>query len=130
MPKNLNNNSTYEITLDRNLLLGIMLLYVAHNLNHKQPGKLLIPLLNLAHKDVKLPEVTILGSLNWVHDVDSIQEVSWKKIQDVKNEAIGKAAQELQTPKLLPSFPECSNFQIHAKDDSSHVKRWKHSTSC
>ena len=56
MPQNLNNNSIYEITLDRKLPSGIVLLDVAHNLNHKQPGKLLIPLLNVAHKDVKLPK--------------------------------------------------------------------------
>ena len=74
MPHHLNNNSIYKITLDRKLPSGIILLDVAHTLNHKQPGKLLIPLLNVAPKDVKLPKNTILGSINQVHDVDSIQE--------------------------------------------------------
>ena len=54
MPNHLNNNSIYKITLDRKLPSGIIPLDVAHNLNHKQPGELLIQLLNVAHKDVKL----------------------------------------------------------------------------
>ena len=56
MPQNLNNNNLYKITTDRKLPSGIILLDVTHNLNYKQPGKLLMPLLNVAHKDVKLPE--------------------------------------------------------------------------
>ena len=75
-------------------------------------------MLNVAHKGVKLAKNTILGSINQMHDVDSIQEVSWKKIQDTENEAISSAALDLQTQKLLPAFPECSNFQIHANNNS------------
>ena len=75
-------------------------------------------MINVAHKDVKLPKNTILGSINQVHDVDSIQEVSRKKIQDTENETINKATQDPQTQKLLPAFPNYSNFQIHANDDS------------
>ena len=61
---------------------------------------------------------TILGSIIQIHDVDSIQEVSWKKIQDAKNEAIGNTAWDQQTQKLLPTFPKCSNFQLHTNDNS------------
>ena len=50
--------------------------------------------------------------------MDSIQEVSWKKIQDAKNEAISKATQDPQTQMLLPAFPRHSNFQIHTNDNS------------
>ena len=50
--------------------------------------------------------------------MDSIQEVSWEKIQDSKNKAISNAAQDSQAQKLLPAFPKCSNFQIHANDNS------------
>ena len=78
----------------------------------------MIPLLNVAHTDVKLPKNTILGSINQVNDVDSIQEVSWEKIQDAKNEATSNAAQDPQMQKLLPSFPNHSNFQIHANNNS------------
>ena len=54
MLQNLHNNSIYKMTLDRQLPSGIIPLDVTHNLNHKQPGELLKPLLNVAHKDVKL----------------------------------------------------------------------------
>ena len=75
-------------------------------------------MLNVAHKDVKLPINTILGSINQVHDVDSIQEVSWRKIQDAENGAISKATWDPQTQKLLSAFPKHSNFQGHANDNS------------
>ena len=118
MPQNLNKNSIYEITLDRKLPSGIIPLDVAHNLNHKQPDELLIPLLNVTHKDVKLPKNTILGSINQIHDVDSVQEVSWNKVQDTENEAISNAACIPQAQKLLPAFPKHSNLQIHTNDNS------------
>ena len=116
---NLNNNSLYKITLDRKLPSGIIPLDVTHNLNHKQPDELLIPLLNVAHKDVKFPNNTILGSINQIHDVNSTQEVSWKKIKDAKNKAISNATWDPHTQKLLPTFPKCSNFQMHANDNNN-----------
>ena len=97
---------------------GIISLDVTHNLNDIQPGKLLIQLLNVAHKDVKLPKNTTLGSINQIHNVDSIQEVSWKKIQDTENKAISNATWDPQTQKLLPAFPKHSNFQLHTNDNS------------
>ena len=111
LPQNLNNNSLCKITLDRKLPSGLMPLDVTYNLNHKQPGELLIPLLNVAHKDVKLPKNTILGSINQKHDVDSIPEVSWKKIQDTENEAISNVIWDPQTQKLLPTFPSVLIFR-------------------
>ena len=121
MPQNLNNNSLYKITLHRKLPSGIILLYVTHNLNHKQPGELLIPLLNVAHKDVKLPKNTILGSIDQIHDVDTIQEVSWKKIQVAENKVTSNAAWNPQTQKLWPAFPKHSNFQLHTNDNSKQA---------
>ena len=118
MTQNLNNNSLYETTLDRKLPSGIIPLDVKHNLNHKQPGELLIPLLHVAQKDVELPKNTILGSINLIHDMDSIPEVSWKKIQDAKNETARNTAQDPQTQKLLPGFPKHSNFQLCTNDKS------------
>ena len=50
--------------------------------------------------------------------MDTIQEVSWMKIQDAKNEAVSNAAQYPQTHKLLPAFPKHSNFLIHINDNS------------
>ena len=76
----------YEINLDRQLPKGIILLDVMHNLNHKQPGELIVPLLNIAQTDVKLLKDTVLESLNRLDNVDSMHEVSWEKIQNTKNE--------------------------------------------
>ena len=78
----------------------------------------MIPLLNVGHIDVKLPKNTILGSINQIDNLESIHAVSWEKIQDTKNEAVSIAARDPQTQKLLPAFPECSNFHIHANDNS------------
>ena len=52
--------------------------------------------------------------------MESIQEVSWEKIQDAKNEAVSIAAwgPKTQTQMLLPAFPKHSNFQIHADNNS------------
>ena len=49
--------------------------------------------------------------------MDTIQEVSWKKIQDAENEAVSNTTQDPQVHKLLPASPENSNFQIHANDN-------------
>ena len=94
-----------------------------HKLNYKQPGELVIPLLNAGHIDIKLPKNTILGLINQIDNLESIHEVSWEKIQDAKNEAISIAAQDpqTQTQRLLPAFPKCSNFQIPAKDNSKQT---------
>ena len=50
--------------------------------------------------------------------MDSINEVSCKKIQDPKNQNTSTTAQETQAQKLLLTFPKYSNFQIHANDNS------------
>ena len=50
--------------------------------------------------------------------MDFVQEVSWKKIGDTKNQAVSNATWDPQTHKLLPAFPKHSNFQIHTNDNS------------
>ena len=50
--------------------------------------------------------------------MDSIHEVSCEKIWDAMNEAISITAHDPQTLKLFPAFPKCSNFQIHANNNS------------
>ena len=116
--QNLNNNSLYKINLDRKLPTGLILLDVIHNLNHKQPGELVIQLLNVGHTNVKLLKNTILGSFNQINYVYCIHEVYWEKIQDTKKEDTSTATWEPQTQKLLPTFPKHSNFQIHANNNS------------
>ena len=117
-PPNINSNNIYEIQLDRKLPPSIIPLDVTYNLKNKHPSELLIPLLNISNKEVKIPKNTILSSFNQINNVDTIQEVSWKKIQDAKNEAVSNTAQDPQIHKLLPTFPEHSNFQIHANGKS------------
>ena len=92
-----------------------------HNINHKQPCKLVIPLLNTAHTDVKLFKNTVLGSFSRVNNVDSIHNISWERLQTTKDEQPDTTSQDSQTQKLLPAFPEQSSFQIHANDDSKLV---------
>ena len=50
--------------------------------------------------------------------MDSIHKVSWEKIQNAIDKDARTATGEPQTQKLLLTFPEQSNFQIHANDDS------------
>ena len=117
-PPNINSDNIYKIQLDRKLPPGIILLNITHNLNHKHPSELFIPLLNITKKEVKIPKNTILGSINQINDVDTIKKVPWKKIQDAENEAVINTGQDPQIHKLLPAFPEHSNFQIQTKDNS------------
>ena len=120
-PLHINNNSINKILLNRKLPPGIILLDITHNLNHKHPSELLIPLLNSSDKEVKIPKNTILGSINSINDMETIQEVSWKKIQDSENKAVCNTNQDPQVHKLLPTFPKNSNFQIHANDSSKQA---------
>ena len=110
----------FEINLDRKLPACIIPVNVIHNLNHKQPDELVIPLLNVGHIDIKLPKNTILGSSNQMDNLKSVHEVSWEKTQHAKNEvvSIGGWDPQTQTQKLLPAFLEHFNFQIHANDNS------------
>ena len=61
MPHHLDTNSLFEIDLDWQLPKSIIPLDVLHNINHKQPHELIIPILNMANTDVKLLKNTVLG---------------------------------------------------------------------
>ena len=87
-----------------------------HNISHRQPCELVIPLLNMAHTDVKLLKNTVLGLFNKVNNVAQVQELSWEKT--TTNKDANATPQESQSEKLQPAFPEKSNFWIHANDDS------------
>ena len=126
--QNFNNNSLYEIILGRKLPSGILPLDVTHNLNHKQPGKLLISPLNVAHKCVKLPKNTILGSINQIHNVDIIQEISWKKIQDAENEAISDTAQDAQTKSCSLLFQNILIFRYMPTTIASQLSCYRMQT--
>ena len=115
-PPHLNHDSLHEIQFNRQLPSGIVPLDITHNINHKHPRELLIPLLNISHKDVKIPKNTILCSINLNTDVDTIQEFLWQKKQDTEEKAVKNTAQDPQVHKLLLVFPENSNFDIHTND--------------
>ena len=87
----------HEINLDRQLPTGIIPVGVLHNLNCKQPGELIIPLLNTAQTDIKVLKNTVLGSLHQIDNVDSIHEVSWGKLQNAMNKDTSTTTGEPQT---------------------------------
>ena len=60
---------------------------------------------------VKLPKNTILGSVNKVYNVDSIQSSYSLKYHNVKADAKSHPSKP-----LLPAFPDSSNFTTHAQD--------------
>ena len=62
-PRNLDINSLFEISLDRQLPNGLIPLDVLHNIKNKQPQELIIPLLTTANTDIKLLKNPILGSI-------------------------------------------------------------------
>ena len=105
-PPNISSNNIYKIPLDRKIPPGIIPLDITHNLKHKHPSELLIPLLNISNKEIKIPKNTIWDSINQINDVDTIQEVSWKKIQDAENEVVSNTTQDPQIHTLLPIFPK------------------------
>ena len=52
--RNLDINSLFEISLDRQLPNGLIPLDVLHDIKNKQPQELIIPLLNTTNTDIKL----------------------------------------------------------------------------
>ena len=112
-PRNIQANNLLEITFDRQLPKGLIPLDVLHSIEHKQPQEMLIPLLNVMNTVVKLPKNTILGSMNKVDNVDSVQSSYSLKHHNVKADA------KSHPPKpLLPAFPDSSSFTTHAHDSN------------
>ena len=67
--QSLDTNSSFEINLDRQLPKSIIPLDVLHNISHKQSHEVIIPLLNMAHTDVKLLKTSVLGLLSRVNKI-------------------------------------------------------------
>ena len=66
-PRNIQVNSLFEITLDRQLPKGLIPLDVLHNIQHKQSQEMLVPLLNTVNSVVKLPKIQFkAASLKWI----------------------------------------------------------------
>ena len=61
---------------------------------------------------------TVLGSLTRMSNVDSIQNISYMKMQSTSDKACDKTLQQPQIQYLLPVFPEQSSFQTHRHDNN------------
>ena len=120
-PRNLDINSLFEISLDRQLPYGLIPLDVLHNIKNKQPQELIIPLLNTANTDIKLLKNTVLGSTARVDNVECIANVSSDTTQSIIDKAHDKTQLEQQVKPLLPVFPDQSSFQTHAHDNSKSL---------
>ena len=75
MPRNIQVNNLLKVNLDRQLPKGLIPLDVLHNIKHKQPQEMLIPLLNVMNSIVKLPKNTILGSITKVDNTENVQNI-------------------------------------------------------
>ena len=112
-PRNIQVNSLLEISLDRQLPKGLIPLNILHNIQHKQPQEMLIPLLNIMNSVVKLPKNTILGSITKVDNAENVQNIYSLKHHNV----MGNVKTQPSKP-LLPVFPNCSSFTTHAHDSN------------
>ena len=106
-PRNIQVNSLLEINLDRKLPKGLIPLDVLHNIQHKQPQEMLIPLLNIMNSVVKLPKNTILGSITKVDNAESIQNIYSLQHHNVKAHVKTQPSRS-----LLPVFLIASHMHM------------------
>ena len=116
VPRNLQINSLFEITLDRQLTKGPIPLDVLHNIQNKQPQEMLVPLLNTVNSVVKLPKNTVLGSITKVDNAEYVQNMS--SPQSTNDKAHDEAQPKQEAKPLLPVFPDSLSFQMHAHDST------------
>ena len=116
MPRNIQKNSLFEITLNRQLPKGLIPLDVLHNIQHKQPQEMSIPLLNTVNSIVKLPKNTVLGSITKVDNAEYVQNIS--SPQSANDKAHGKAQPQQEAKSLLQVFPDSLSFHTHAHDSN------------
>ena len=75
-PRNIQVNSLFSITLDRQLPKGLIPLDVLHNIQHKQPQEMLVPILNTINSVVKLPKNTVLGSITKMDNAEYVHNIA------------------------------------------------------
>ena len=115
-PRNIQANNLLEITFSRQLPKGLISLDVLHSIKHTQPQKMLISLLNAMNTVVKLPKNTILGCVNKVDNVDSVQSSYSLKHHNVKANAESNPSKP-----LLPGLPDSSSFTMHVCDSDKSL---------
>ena len=74
--RNLEINSLFKITLDRQLPKGLIPLDVLHNIQNKQPQIMLVPLLNTVTSVVTLLKKYFLGSITKVDNAEYVENMS------------------------------------------------------
>ena len=116
-PRNIQVDSVFEINLDRQLPKGLIPLDVLHNIEHKQPQEMLIPLLNIMNSVVELLKNTILGSITEVNNAENVQHMYSLEYPHVKV----NVKTEPSNP-LLPAFPNCSSFTTHTHDSNKSIQ--------
>ena len=117
-PRTIQANNLLEITFDRQLPKGLIPLDVLHSIKHKQPQEMLTLLLNIMNTIIKLPMNTILGSVNKVDNVDSVQSSYSLKHHNVKADTKSHPSKP-----LLPAFPNSFSFTTHGHDsDKSPIQ--------
>ena len=117
-PRNIQANNLLKINLDRQLPKGLISLDVLHNIKHKQPQEMLIPLVNVMNTVIKLPKNTSLGSMNKVDNVHIVQSSYSPKHHNVKVNAKAHPSKP-----LLLAFPNSSSFTTHAHNsDKSAIQ--------
>ena len=117
-PRNIQANNLLEVTFNRQLPKGLIPLDVLHSIEHKLSQKMLILLLNVMNTVIKLSKNTILGSVNKVNNMDSVQSSYSLKHHNVKADAKSHPSKP-----LLPAFPDSFSFTMHAHDsDKSPIQ--------
>ena len=115
-PRNLEINSLFKITLDRQLPKELIPLDILHNVKNKQPQEMLVPLLNTVNSAVKLSINTVLGSITKVDNAEYVENMS--SPQSAYDKEHGEAQPQQEAKPLLPVFPDCSSFQTHSHDSN------------
>ena len=109
----------FEITLDRQLPKGLIILDVLYNVQNKQPQEMLVPLINTVNSVVKLSKSTVLGSITKVDNVEYVQNMS--SLQSAKDKAHNEAQSWQEAKPLFPVFLDSSSFQMHAHDSNKSL---------
>ena len=115
-PRNIQVNSLFKITLDQQLPKGLIPLDVLHNIQHKQPQEILIPILNTMNSVVKLQKNTVIGSITKLDNAEYLQHIC--SPQANYNKAHDNSHPLLEAKPLLPVFPDSSSFQTHAHNSN------------
>ena len=89
---------------------------VLHNIQHKHPQEMLVPLLNTMNSVVKLQKNTVLGSITKVDNAEYVQNIC--SLQSDNNKAHNRSQPPLEAKPLLPAFPDSSSLQTHAHDSN------------